>query len=91
MAAPPQHSADRRWWWDGQRWHPAISPDGLWRFDGHGWKPIDPPHRDWLAGCAVAIAAHGIALLAAIGLALVGVAISIYLVIFLAGQLRAHG
>jgi len=63
MAAPPQHSADGRWWWDGERWHPAISPDGLWRFDGRGWKPINPPAGDWLAGCAVALVTHGLVII----------------------------
>jgi hypothetical protein len=91
VAAPPQLSADRRWWWNGAGWYSAVSPDGRWRFDGRGWKPIDPPHRDWLAGCAVALATHAIAILVAILLAVVGVAVSLYLVIFIAGLVRGHG
>ncbi|WP_422936300.1 hypothetical protein [Sinomonas sp. P47F7] len=31
-------SDDGQWWWDGQRWLPALSPDGRWRFDGRAWR-----------------------------------------------------
>ncbi len=30
-------SPDRRWWWDGRQWTPAVSQDGLWRWDGTAW------------------------------------------------------
>ncbi|WP_415854369.1 hypothetical protein [Sinomonas sp. G460-2] len=33
-----QHSDDGQWWWDGQRWLPALSLDGRWRFDGRAWR-----------------------------------------------------
>jgi hypothetical protein len=35
----PRLSADRRWWWDGERWLPASTPDGLWEWDGERWRP----------------------------------------------------
>ncbi len=35
-----QLSADGSWWWDGERWVPALSPDGLWRWDGTRWQPV---------------------------------------------------
>ncbi len=34
-----KHSPDRRWWWDGLKWWPAVSADGTWWFDGAQWKP----------------------------------------------------
>ena len=36
-AAPPQVSADGKWYWDGRVWRPAITPDGRWRWDGRRW------------------------------------------------------
>ncbi|MFN8075185.1 MAG: hypothetical protein U0Q15_07155 [Kineosporiaceae bacterium] len=33
----PRHSADRRWWFDGRGWVPAVSPEGRHWFDGQGW------------------------------------------------------
>ena len=36
--ARTQLSADGSWWWDGERWVPALSPDGLWRWDGAAWR-----------------------------------------------------
>lgn len=34
----PVHSPDRLWWWDGDRWQPAVSPDGSHWFDGIAWR-----------------------------------------------------
>ena len=33
-------SADGNWWWDGERWAPALSDDGLWRWDGSAWHLV---------------------------------------------------
>ncbi len=33
-------STDGNWWWDGERWAPALSTDGLWRWDGSVWRPV---------------------------------------------------
>lgn len=38
--SPSGHSADRRFWWAGDRWLPAHSPDGRWWFDGQAWTPV---------------------------------------------------
>ena len=35
-------SADRKWWWDGQTWAPAVSADGRWVFTGAGWLKARP-------------------------------------------------
>lgn len=34
-----QWSPDRKWFWDGQRWHDAISPDANFRYNGEAWEP----------------------------------------------------
>jgi O-antigen ligase/polysaccharide polymerase Wzy-like membrane protein len=33
-------SADRNWWWNGDRWVRAVTEDGLWRWDGRRWQPM---------------------------------------------------
>ncbi len=37
------HSPDRQWWWDGEKWVPAVSPDRAWWFDGTAWVANAPP------------------------------------------------
>ena len=32
------HSADGRWWFDGQQWVPAVSANGRYWFDGQQWR-----------------------------------------------------
>lgn len=34
-----RHSDDLRYWWDGERWFPAVSANGRWWFDGTRWRP----------------------------------------------------
>lgn len=51
---PRHHSADRRWWWDGEVWQPAVSIDGRYWFDGYRWvtrtrQPFLREARGWLA------------------------------------------
>lgn len=36
---PAQWSGDGKWYWDGTRWHCAISADGAWRYTGQRWEP----------------------------------------------------
>jgi hypothetical protein len=36
-------SPDRRFWWDGHRWMPAVSQDGKWRWDGSAWTAVSSP------------------------------------------------
>ena len=31
-------SDDGNWFWDGQKWQPAMSEDGQWRWDGREWQ-----------------------------------------------------
>ncbi|WP_415853888.1 GNAT family N-acetyltransferase [Sinomonas sp. G460-2] len=53
-------SDDGRWWWDGQRWVPALSPDRRWRFDGRVWRRTStwrPPSPAVLASAAVWVGA----------------------------------
>ena len=33
------HSEDRAWWFDGEGWHPAVTPDGRRWSDGRRWRP----------------------------------------------------
>lgn len=37
---PHNFSPDGRWWWDGERWQPALSSDGRSRWDGVRWVPV---------------------------------------------------
>ena len=39
-AQPHTLSPDGRWWWDGEKWQPAISTDGKWRWDGVRWVSV---------------------------------------------------
>jgi hypothetical protein len=32
-------SGDGKYWWNGERWLPAVTEDGLWRWDGTAWTP----------------------------------------------------
>ena len=66
--APPQWSADGRWWWDGQRWIPRPqtlrSEDGLWWWNGERWLPVRWPRaqlrpRDALRWFLILITAFG--------------------------------
>ena len=34
-----QWSLDRKWFWDGRRWHDAISPDANFRYNGAAGEP----------------------------------------------------
>ena len=41
-------SPDRRFYWDGLEWRPAVSPDGEWLWNGAVWERIRPalaPYR----------------------------------------------
>jgi hypothetical protein len=54
---PQQFSADGRYWWDGARWQPAVSPDGRWRWNGTQWQPIGRQRRKIGIGGGLIIAA----------------------------------
>jgi len=53
LAMKATHSADGRWWFDGNRWRPAVSEDARQRFDGSHWRPN---RRRW-AGVTLVVAA----------------------------------
>jgi hypothetical protein len=42
-SAPPQYSADGRWWWNGRGWIPVAEPEAAW--GPADWAPFEERRR----------------------------------------------
>ena len=72
---PHTLSSDGRWWWDGERWQPAVSVDGKWRWDGTRWVAAKRG-RPWTWTRRIGSLIVGLLLLIGAGTTGIGVALA---------------
>ncbi len=63
--APPQYSADGRWWWDGYRWIPCALPLPAWT--AWDWQEQEEGRRRTPRSLWVALVGLLLLLLIAVG------------------------